>query len=77
MLIRTLGYDLGELLTSSPGPDVYGTPGQILAGWRESKRSYDNQRNELKEVYEDAGAPFEPLGACLERTNANADCVTD
>lgn len=30
------------------------------------QKEYDNLRDELKEVYEDARAPFEPLGACLE-----------
>ncbi|KAL8882403.1 MAG: hypothetical protein Q9198_000597 [Flavoplaca austrocitrina] len=69
MLIKTLAYEPGKLLVSSPKPDLYETLNQIFAGWHKGKMSYDDLRDELNKVYEDAGASFEVLDACLERTN--------
>lgn len=39
MFIKTLAYGLGELLASSPEPDVYGTLNQIFAEWHKGKRN--------------------------------------
>lgn len=79
LLVKVLARDLGKLLANSPEPDVYRTLNRIFAVWHKRTKTYDDLRDKLEAVYEDAGVPFEPLAECLDNVKGmnkrkNCDC---
>ncbi|KAI4268703.1 MAG: hypothetical protein L6R38_007748 [Xanthoria sp. 2 TBL-2021] len=79
LLVKVLARDLGKLLANSPELDIYRTLNRIFAVWHKRTKFYDDLRDKLEAVYEDAGVPFEPLAECLDNVRGmnkrkNYDC---